>query len=170
MFRHEQPGQGDGLYTRTFYRSKSLFPWLYVHDGRTWHVYASDGTWVQDKGSLSKETRAELIEVTRAKGEALLATGRAKTIEVESAPRLHFLPPWKAPMLYLRVIVTVAGIAAAVILRGTVGYGLYDNPKSAWGWAAYGVVFLLWALFFIGAGWFRNRQRRHYSFWERKDP
>ena len=169
MLRRKQTRQADGAHSQVYYRSQSLFPWLYVQDGRTWHVYASDGTWVQDKRALSKRAHAELEEISQTEGEALLAAGRAKTVDGEPPFRLHFTPPWKAPMLYLRVIATVAIAAAAVIFRGTVGSQPWNNPKSPWDWAVYAAVFLLWGSFFFAA-WREGQRQRRYKPWERKDP
>jgi hypothetical protein len=126
---------------QTFYLSQSWSPWLYVHDGKTWHVYASDGTWVQDQRRLSKETLVGLKEITKVEGEALLTAGRVKTIDVEPPLRPHSVPPWKAPMLCLRWVAGAVFIGAVFVFRATTQHLVEEEP--AWHWAVYVALCLL---------------------------
>jgi hypothetical protein len=64
MLRRGQSKRADSRETRTYYISESWFRWLYVEDGRTWHVYGSDGARIQDQRALLERTRAELKEIS----------------------------------------------------------------------------------------------------------
>lgn len=175
MLQRNQPSQANGGQARTYYLSQSLFPWLYVQNRGKWHVYASDGTWIQDQRAISKETRAHLKEISEAEAEALLSAGRAKTVDVESPPRVHFLPPWKAPMAYIRWMVLVVVAGGFIALNAVVGspnWSLDSEATPFWPALAHVLVVpALWVGLFLWARRGRERQppsgpnRR--SWWQR---
>jgi hypothetical protein len=122
MLRRRQSKRADGGQARTYYKSQSWSKWLYVQDGRKWRVYASDGTWVQNQRALSRQTRAQLKEITEAEAEALLAAGRAESPDVQQPLGLHVLPSREVRMRRLLWIVPV--IVAGVFIALNTVFGL----------------------------------------------
>jgi hypothetical protein len=177
MLRRAQPGRADKERARTYYKSQSWAPWLYVQEGRAWYIYASDGAWVRTtRRPLPARTRSQLQEIGAAEGEALLSAGQATRVESERPQfRPHLVPPWKAPMLYLRWVGGTVFLVAVFVALAVVGPRLNfpffnDKSRPAWQWAVeVSIEAAVWILVAIFAARERRNRRRHYKPWEQKD-
>ncbi len=162
MLPRRQPKQSDGGQAKSYYKSLSWSPWLYVQEGRTWNVYASDGTWVRTiRWPLPEPTRAQLKEISETEAEEVLKTGRAESAEVEQPLGLHVAPPREARMRHPLWIVPV--IVAGVLIALNAIFGLPTlvpnwDAMPRWLMVAHVAVALaVWIGLFLWAGTDRRR-------------